>query len=486
MGVRSGEHISLRGGVYHYRRGVPSDCRKAYGKWEETRSLGTASKSDARRLEKELDIEFEARIAEIRAVTAKAHDPNAVAGKITPYVRKPVLGAERGRLGQTATIAQSELTGSESATAIQVVESYRGALTTQRDVVVNMVRELDEIFSTPVDQKIVERFCRTTVSLAHQMVSQTPSPSAPGDSAHSLAWAWERWKAQGRAGTHTPGSEKQAERHWNGFLAHSDLAMLGDVRRHHLVEWRDTLIGTGELAENSINQRLTLVTAILNTGWREAEMLAPNLKKMKLQVGESDRKPWTRDEMLKALSVLKPRSWQAWVFVIGLTTSVRLGEPVGAMAGWWKPDRGFIEIPRRATKKRKFHAIPIIEMLRDPFGEFVKARPADGYIFNCPRPTDPDEPISNFASRSLNRFLHDKGVERVFHELRDTWIHEARHENDVKKEIWEIISGHSGATVSDMYGGEKPELLMAANEKVCRFVTDDAEMRAAVLRLVGS
>ena len=68
-------------------------------------------------------------------------------------------------------------------------------------------------------------------------------------------------------------------------------------------------------------------------------------------------------------------------------------------------------------------------------------------------------------------FAHEKDIDRVFHELRDTWIDEARHCNEVKREIWEIISGHSAATVSDVYGGEKPEVLMAANENVCRFVS---------------
>ena len=46
------------------------------------------------------------------------------------------------------------------------------------------------------------------------------------------------------------------------------------------------------------------------------------------------------------------------------------------MVDWWKPDLGgFIETPRRATKKRKFHAIPIIEMLREPFVTFIKTLP---------------------------------------------------------------------------------------------------------------
>jgi hypothetical protein len=480
MGIRSGEHIKLRGSVYHYRRVVPADCRKAYGAVEKTLSLGTRSKSEAKRLEKEIDVEFDAEVAAIRA----ARHPRAVAGTITTDIRMPVLGSERGGFGQTGRLFKAELTDHEHAFAEEIIDSYRVSLEAQRSELVQMVRQLDQIFAKPIDPAIVSRYCRSALSLARSMADSAAVPVTPDPGSHTLAWAWERWKIQGKTGEHTAGSEKQAERHWNAFLAHSDLVFLGDVRRHHLVEWRDTLIGTGELAENSINQRLQLVAAILNTGWREAELLAPNLKKMKLQTGDSDRKAWRRDEILKALSVLRPKSWQAWLFMIGLTTSVRLGEPVGAMVEWWTPKQGFIEIPTRATKKRKFHAIPILEFLREPFDKYVKGSAADGYIFDCPRPSDPAEPISNFASRTLNRFLHDKKIERVFHELRDTWINEARHNNDVNRDIWEIISGHSAATVSDMYGGVKPDVLMAANEKICRFVTEDAEMRAEVLRLV--
>jgi hypothetical protein len=35
-----------------------------------------------------------------------------------------------------------------------------------------------------------------------------------------------------------------------------------------------------------------------------------------------------------------------------------------------------------------------------------------------------------------------------------------------------------------MYGGEKPEVLLSAHEKVCRFASDDREMRAAIFKLV--
>lgn len=83
---------------------------------------------------------------------------------------------------------------------------------------------------------------------------------------------------------------------------------------------------------------------------------------------------------------------------------------------------------------------------------------------------------------AINRLFKREGIDRVFHELRDTWIEEARH-SPVKREMWEIISGHSGATVSDRYGGEKPDILAEHNETICRFVTGDVEIMAVVHRL---
>jgi hypothetical protein len=54
----------------------------------------------------------------------------------------------------------------------------------------------------------------------------------------------------------------------------------------------------------------------------------------------------------------------------------------------------------------------------------------------------------------------------------------------VKKDLYEIITGHSTKTASDGYGGERPSALMKANEDICKDLLD-ADLRAAILRLVG-
>src|SRR5262245_13784234 len=82
----------------------------------------------------------------------------------------------------------------------------------------------------------------------------------------------------------------------------------------------------------------------------------------------------------------------------------RLGEPVAAQRDWWNPI-GFIELRDRAlAKSDKEHAMPIIECLRGPFAAYVAKR-REGFLFDAPHPANSDVPISNVASKSLNRFF---------------------------------------------------------------------------------
>jgi hypothetical protein len=104
---------------------------------------------------------------------------------------------------------------------------------------------------------------------------------------------------------------------------------------------------------------------------------------------------------------------------------------------------------------------------------------------DAPRPSNPKLRASHEASKWFGRFFRKHEIGRVFHELRDTWIEAAKH-STVEKDIWEIISGHSPATVSDRYGGKKPDVLSTSNETICKFITEDAEIMAEVKRLVGT
>jgi integrase len=254
------------------------------------------------------------------------------------------------------------------------------------------------------------------------------------------------------------------------------------------MNWRDSLSDASPpFAVNSINQRLNLVAAIIRTGWRDAEMAEQNLKALTLtDTDENDRQSWQREEILKALTMLEPNSWHAWLYLIGLTTSVRMGEPMAARVGWFDPKTGMIEVlDRKYTKAHKLHCMPIITMLREPLIRYIGGRPRDEYLLaDAPRPGNPKLPIAHESSKWFGRFFHKHEINRVFHELRDTWIEAAKH-STVEKDIWEIISGHSAATTSDRYGGKKSNVLAKSNETICKFLTKDAEIKSAMLALVA-
>lgn len=488
MGIRSGDHIRWRGGVAHYRRVVPPDCRAAFERVEVTKSLETRSESEARRLEKAEDVEFDSRVSAIR----EAKNPNRVASEFKAGM-KLAEGQVTGHVDIIRRLRASGMDADDEKAAREIVLNHLHDLFGQQEELRALFGDIGNLFTDHVDTETFQRLRETLLAVTRQHLGLaspaflSPSPlvttGRTGVSTATLDWAWERWLAAGE-GDRASSSIAAAERHYKAFRAHAKVAMLGDIRRLHVVEWRDSFVRAGKHKPKSINQRIALVSAILRAGWRDAEMSQPDLKAITLaEPDDSGRGAWKRDDILKALTELKPNSWQAWIYLIGLTTSVRLGEPIAAQRAWWNPI-GFIELRDRAlTKADKEHAMPIIECLRGPLAAYVEKRP-DGFLFDAPKPKNPNTPISNVASKAINRFFGRHGINSCFHELRDTWIDEAR-VSPVKKEIWEIISGHSRLTVSDRYGGERPDALLAANEKICEFLTNDPEIKLAMLALVA-
>jgi integrase len=366
----------------------------------------------------------------------------------------------------------------------EITDRHHAALAAYRDEVAALAYEIEQLLpKTPLDAEVWQQ-CRDGILsvVRYQVGKATEQPVADPAPAHTLDWAYDKWlRLKNRPGQTTD----EAKRHLAEFTADAKIALLGEVKRRHLVEWRDRLSDAGELSPASVNQRLTLVSAILRAGWRDAEMPQPDLKAITVtNANDSERGAWTREEMLTAMRNLEPRSWAAWIFLIDLTTGVRLGEPMAAEISWYDP-AGFIHVrSRSATKTRKLHLLPIIECLRGPLAAHVERR-TDGYLFaDAPRPNNPNLKISHEASKWFGRFFRRHEIHRVIHELRHTWIEEARH-SAIPKDIWEIISGHSKLTVSDRYGGQKPDFLAAANEEVCKFLTDDQELKAAMLGLVN-
>ena len=72
--VRSGDHLEQIGETWYYRRVIPSDVREAFGGGYQRRfSLKTKILTEAKRLEKEHDVEFESKLKAARETGPDGH-----------------------------------------------------------------------------------------------------------------------------------------------------------------------------------------------------------------------------------------------------------------------------------------------------------------------------------------------------------------------------------------------------------------------------
>jgi integrase len=458
------------GDTWYYRRVVPPDARDVFRKRTIRVSLRTTSRAEATRLEKKHDVDFEARLYAARVPGPGRYQKNRV--ERLRYIAKEIL--KENSLGpwdqEFAKIPQADRIDVSNEIQRLFWQRGYGAARGQSD---DEVEAQDLPFPRGTEPSAL--WAKARASLVHVIETFDTKVSDP-----TIEWAYEQWLKT----KHRPQqTQDEARRYLEDFKKSAHLRTLAFIRRRHMTDWRETLRDAGNLAPKSINHRLEIVSAILRTGWREAEIPARDLERINLpEPVSSGRTSWSRDELRGALQALEPRSWSAWVFVIALTTGTRLGELVAAVKEWYDPV-GCIHVPAQWTKMRKPHAVPIIELIRKPLVEQISSVPAGDYMFNAPRPAKDGLKISHEASKWFSRFRDRHNINKVFHELRHTWVEAAR-ESPIKKEIYEIISGHAATTVSDRYGGAKPHELIAANEDICRKLLDP-EMTVEVRRLVG-
>jgi hypothetical protein len=468
--VRSGSHLELIGDTYYYRRAVPRDAHHVFGKRVVRKTLGTSNLTEAKRLEKQHDVDFEIQLRDAREIGPDGY-PKDDNQRIAGFIDK-VLNGKDGTPGYM-TRALAEIPERDRKEVSDIIGflaeegkrfDYEMELFWKKELI-----DLIVWSENPEEWKVTRA----------EIVQLLKTYNTDAATVHTIDWAYEQWLG----GKHRPQqTQDEAKRYLDDFKATAQVRLLSAVRRGHVLSWRKALQDTGNLAPKSINHRLEIVSAILRTGWRDAEMQAPDLSRIGVpEPVTSGRTSWSRDDLMKALEALEPGSWSAWLFVIALTTGTRLGEPMAARKDWHDP-LGYIHVPAEFTKMKKPHVLPLIDLVREPLAQHIGGLSADSYMFSAPRPAQKSLKISHEASKWFGRFFDRQGIDKVFHELRHTWVEAAR-VSPIKKEIHDIISGHAATTVSDKYGGAKPSELKAANEVVChQFI--DGEMASAIRRLL--
>jgi len=237
--TRSGSHLHRRGETYYYRRIVPAEYRAAFGQVVVSKSLTTTSQTEAERLEKQHDVEFGRRLCEAR----DASNPEAVAMSIADRVRVVVNSPNSYRYASDELAENTILSDEQRETAeVLIGERLHQRLTQACNVNVLLSDLRNVLPSTLLDPEVWQRCRDGIVAVVQQHVATaTGGPPSVVNGVHTLEWGYGQRLRAGR-GDRTPGTVKLARRHWGAFVAHSKLVMLADVRRSHVLAWRDHLV----------------------------------------------------------------------------------------------------------------------------------------------------------------------------------------------------------------------------------------------------
>src|SRR4051794_19816980 len=154
--TRSGSHLHRRGEIYYYRRIVPAEYRTAFGQVVVAKSLNTTSKTEAERLEKQHDVEFERRLCGGRG----AADPQALAAQIANRVRIVVNSPNSYRYATEELAENTVLTNEQRETAEAIIGERLDQRFTMVGNVNLLLSELRNVLpSTPLDPEVWQR-CR--------------------------------------------------------------------------------------------------------------------------------------------------------------------------------------------------------------------------------------------------------------------------------------------------------------------------------------
>jgi hypothetical protein len=295
--TRSGKHIFARGSVWYYRRVVPERHRKFFRCTEIKFSLETAIETEAKRLEKRHDADFEERLASARSAT----DPVAVGTSIGNQTRLEV-GTVNPPRRISFLLQDVPLRDQDRQIASEIAHQRFGQRLTHHAELQRLLVDIEQVLpDEPLSTDIWRRCREGILSLVRYQVGKaTEMPSTDRAPTYTIDWSYDRWLRRRNRPDQTI---KETRDHLNEFLAFSKLVLLAEVRRSHLVGWRDSLVDAKQFAPRTVNQRLTLVSAVLRAGWRDAELPAPDLKMMAVDdSGDTGRQAWSREETRRSVN----------------------------------------------------------------------------------------------------------------------------------------------------------------------------------------
>lgn len=268
---RSGSHLVKRGDTYHYRRAVPADARAAFDCWEVTRSLHTSSETEAQRLEKAHDVEFERRLREIR----QARNPEYVAEQITNNIRLTNAGRVlRGGFGMTGRIVAADLSVDDQEKVRTTVAGYLEKLRDQGEEVQSLFQEIGDLLAKPVGGEVLPQLRAAMRSMASHYVPESEQiqpavAAAPIPGFCAFRTIFEKWEKEQRPASKTIYSWKKIigklVAHSRGVASVTEGQLMAwnaaSLTEQDVIAWKDALVSS-KLNPTTIGNHLTILRTI--------------------------------------------------------------------------------------------------------------------------------------------------------------------------------------------------------------------------------
>ena len=194
--TRSGSHLHRRGEIYYYRRIVPAEYRAAFGQVVVSKSLTTTSQTEAERLEKQHDVEFERRLCEAR----DASNPEAVAMSIAEPVRVVVNSPNSYRYASDELAENTVLSDEQRETAEVLIGERLHQRLTQAGNINVLLSDLRNVLpSTLLDPEVWQRAATASWPSYSSMWQPLPADHRPWSTA-SPPWSGDTASGFGPVG----------------------------------------------------------------------------------------------------------------------------------------------------------------------------------------------------------------------------------------------------------------------------------------------
>jgi integrase len=495
MGIRSGDHLRWRDGWAHYRRGVPADCRTAFGCWEWSKSLDTRDRTEAKEREKEIDIEF---VRSVKAVR-EARDPRAVAAHVIGGFRLSDAGRLfRGGLGVSGRLAG--FSTDDQQIARQIIGDYGGKLGAQQDVLLSMFREIGDLFSKAVAPELLQQFRDTITAIARHQVGKATEPPGPTvvilPDFCAFRTILTKWSDEQKPAPKTVYSWKRILRKLVACVKSvptvTEDELFGwnaaSLTETDVIGWKDALVAA-KLSTTTIRNHLTILRTIYNYAGANKLVPAAVAEGVRRVRYTAKRKPGTKPlgytdgEAISILTAARRERdpvlrWSPWV---AASTGARIDEICGAGVADIMRDAGIywfrIALDNRdenaeiKTENAERMAPLPAGLIEEGFLEYVDGLPKGGPLFPDLKPDMFGRRGGN-GSKRLARWVRAKvNITDKRKKPSHSWRHRYRTivrnpTHGIGEDVADYMVGHGGSGGEGRSYGEYRDAMVVAIGKL--------------------